>query len=317
MSKLETKNLFNARRFFMRKQIQPTSISYKYLVVRRRIISYTVGYQLKQNSEEKSAIPGSLEENIEVPEDYLDIKRSRQFPKNEYKIKSRKYSEKLNPIDIYAKEELIRANRLNSKPEIGKDAKKKIAFKSNETIANKNANKLNEKIISDVVENEVMDLYQNIRSRIKPKSLNTTFRLKTTKITQNYSENKQERILARYTTAQKQCNRSLNRTCTAVGRRPVDSIIERSKAYRQKTENSKNINAFFTNKDWYLGLRNDDENREYRQTMIPIGLPFDNLWMRMLDDPNKKESIIKIEEINRKGESIINKDSNEFQEIMV
>ena len=85
----------------------------------------------------------------------------------------------------------------------------------------------------------------------------------------------------------------------------------------QTIEKAKNIDTFFTNKDWYLGLRNDNENREYRQEMIPIGLPFDKLWMRMLDDPNKKESTMKTEELDRKGGSIINKDLNEVQEIIV
>jgi hypothetical protein len=233
-------------------------------------VHYTVSKQLERSALEKEAVPGSLEENLQAPEDYLDL----QY---DYYSKSRQV---LNPLNVYDKLSVQRAlSQL-----MGNEDKKKVKVRRRTFIRDGDIDetqdtKKQHELIKEVHNSLIIKLYQNASNKIGCGSCKK-------------SEDKQERAFKRHNVYQKKCERSVREICNTIGRRPFESIIEHSRHYRERIEKAKDRETPLETKAWYLELRNFND---IRQHMLPLGNTMNGLWMRMLN--NTRQEIIRTPEV--------------------
>jgi len=134
-------------------------------------------------------------------------------------------------------------------------------------------------LVTEVSNSLITKLYQNSFSKVES-------------ISYKKAESKQERFFKKHNVYEKNCRRSVRQICNTIGRKPFESIIERSRNYRQKVERAKDRETMFETKTWYLDLRNDND---LRQHMLPLGNTMNGLWMRMVN--NTRQETIRIPEV--------------------
>ena len=268
----------------------------------KRII-YKIGHKVCRSPSENLAIPGTLEENLQSPETYLEVSNKVQIEdyKNTNKIASKKYLNILNPSCIYdkAKSEENKRNIMSSKNILNLILPIKLSFKQVNSSYHKNCPTSNEENIKlKEVKDEILEKkYEEANKRINGRLLLSNG-FNTTKLMKEFGETKQERFLQAYEINLRKCNNCIERGCTSIGRRSSESIVTRSGTYRAKVEEAsvKLTEVITESQKWQLGLRNYGDLKEKRHNFWPIGNNINGLWGRIIDDSNRLPVIIRTPE---------------------
>ena len=136
---------------------------------RRKIIEYTIGRRFKKSPLEVTAIPGSLEQTLEEPENYLELRSDLNVYNKSNRLK------KLNPIDIYSnsvKKEIgkslkFKDDSIATNPLTG-ILKHKQSYRSNDSVTGKEPGKLKRrKKFADIGDQEIIEKYNQVGIRFK------------------------------------------------------------------------------------------------------------------------------------------------------
>eukprot|EP00826_Nyctotherus_ovalis_P044376 TRINITY_DN4788_c0_g5_i1.p1 TRINITY_DN4788_c0_g5~~TRINITY_DN4788_c0_g5_i1.p1 ORF type:complete len:305 (-),score=57.78 TRINITY_DN4788_c0_g5_i1:214-1128(-) len=261
------------------------------LVLRKRkLTSYTIRREVKRNPLETTAAPGSLEENLQDPERYLDLRDEASSSR----------AKKLSPVDVYSGVPMTREARqrlkLTADPGIAGVLRNKCSYRSTDSGANKEmVKKKRKRNAVDVKDEEIAEEYRKVLERLKGAKEG----LGCTRGVMDFYETRQERFFERYRNTRRQWNRVLNMTCDSVGRKPPDSVVSRAKMYREKverknaTETAARTSKAYGERSWYLNLRNCNQCRDNRHYILPLGNTVNGLWVRVTENPKRVDTMIR------------------------
>jgi len=255
-------------------------------IISRKKANYTVSYKLTAGLNGKSAIPGSLEESIESPEDFFKLNEIQSsLPTRNQSL--------LNPINIYAKAQL--KERLPSNTKVTKvlaDAmRKKITCIINNQSYKKMIKPIKEEF-KEILDSDIMTKYEKVNEIITNKNFSEIYKAKRALSLGLTCEDRQEILLNKYDMAQNKYKKALNKSCSAIGRDPNDSVILRSNEVRERIGKTGAIKMAYAVKNWYMELRKSEKLNDIRKHLVPIGGSVNTLWMNMIDT-NKPQTIIR------------------------
>lgn len=142
----------------------------------------------------------------------------------------------------------------------------------------------------DAADEEVARAYEDADKRIGVKLLSTASQFSTRSIIQQFQAVKQGRFFETYNDSQKYLDRYYKNVKLAIGRKPPESLLFRSDAYREKVEklSAKASGAVASGyQGWYLSLRQTPGSKDRREPVVPLGRTYDGLWMRVIDTTNE------------------------------
>lgn len=226
---------------------------------------------------ECSTIPGSLEENLEQPENFLNVQH-----KPNITLSETVNSSSLSPINVYEQSHI---NKLYDGVNCPKIIRKLTRLSL--------LDEMNLKSKITYTDDEHID------SKIKFPTRNK-FEL----TMKNFHNLKQERHFDVYRTLQRNSQKVLKQICNDIGRNTSESIVTKSLTFRQKMEKfmlseSKNLDSNKNiDKKWYLGLRNTPEFNDMNHYGVKVGNSYTcGLWMKVIGDKNSDHEIIRMPEI--------------------
>jgi len=253
---------------------------------KRKCILYTIRRQIKRHPLEITAAPGSLEENLQEPETYLETNSE---------IRSHFIGrKKLTPIDVFSglpmKVEAKQKLNLTTSPGITGILRNKCSYRSTDSASNKETlKKKHKKKVTEAKDEELSDKYQKILNRLKSSAMNS--------INRELNETRQERFFERYKRTTTRYNKLLNMTCESIGRKPLDSVIPRATFYCEEVER-KNVSEAagrrpktYGERHWYLSLRDCNKCKEKRHYIFPLGNTENGLWIRVTENPRKADTV--------------------------
>lgn len=283
------------KRFYIRKKRDANSagsfpLTRPLVLRKRKLTSYTIRRQVKRSPLETAAAPGSLEENLQDPEGYLDQREGANCGR----------AKGLSPVDVYSGLPMTREARqrlkITADPAVAGMLRNKCSYRSTDSGANKEmVKKKRKRKVVDVKDEEVAEEYRKVQERLREGM--TGFGC--TKGAADFYETRQQRFFERYRNTRRQWNRVLNMTCDSVGRKPPDSVVSRSRMYREKverknaTETAARTSKAYGEKSWYLNLRNCNQCRDNRHYILPLGNTVNGLWVRVTENPKRVDTMIR------------------------
>eukprot|EP00826_Nyctotherus_ovalis_P001077 TRINITY_DN10126_c0_g1_i13.p1 TRINITY_DN10126_c0_g1~~TRINITY_DN10126_c0_g1_i13.p1 ORF type:complete len:350 (-),score=69.81 TRINITY_DN10126_c0_g1_i13:93-1142(-) len=247
-----------------------------------------ISHRLNRSPLEPSPMPGSLEENCERPEGFLEANSPPNKANPQCKFSPTKSRMCLNPTDIYkyaaeVAERHKRAELQDSKEFHGFLLKR--LFPS----ANPSAQASRKLAKKDAKDEDIAKAYKEADKRIGVKLFSTASQFSTRSIVQQFQAIKQSRFFETYNDSQRYLDRYYKNVKLAIGRKPPESLLSRSNAYREKVErlSTKQSGAVASGyQGWYLSLRQTPGSKDRREPVVPLGRTYDGLWMRVVDTIN-------------------------------
>ena len=223
----------------------------------------------KRTTIESEPIPGSLEEDLVYPEDYL---------KNSFetKLTDLRKHHKLNPLDVYNsnlhKDKSCKNFKLNKDTRKGRSSFKDF-FLKNKSFFELTRQKVNK---CDTSSDELMMQYKHIKSRLEISAHRNSLDTSKRTISQHFNEIKQNNSITRYENTQRDIKTYHQQVLVQIGRKACDSIINCSNTYRKRLEKAQMIemkastSILYGQQSWYMGLRNSSKNNESKHYTIPL-----------------------------------------------
>ena len=226
-----------------------------------------------------------MEEDLQEPDNYLEDRNQ---------LKGVKPLKMLRPIDIHTfattgveKPKTLTDRRLDGTLERGltRGFSFKLSSINIDTLFKGNYNSR----VENASDNSIIQQYQGIASR-----------LNFSKTQRRSSNERQERFFDRYKKEQGKLEKLIKTACSSVGREPHESIISKSRDFRetverrQTFETTARVSAVQDEKRWYVGLRNYSRHPIKRPFILPCGNTSNGLWMRITDSWSKPEECIRI-----------------------
>ena len=173
--------------------------------------------------------------------------------------------------------------------------------------------KIREEINKDIKDDEIIKKYKEAKSRIESDLSNSTFEMSYNTISQKIGENKQNRFIEHYGESQHSIKKYFRFINKKIGRKQCDSIIERSKAYRERMEKAKALEMstptaiIYGTKNWSLSLRSSPKCKDIKNYTIPTGTLYHALCIHITENPNSPITVIrKPGDINMMSKSYMN-----------
>lgn len=242
---------------------------------------------------DESAIPGSLEDQLQAPEQYLDVNSSINTAKLA-DLSKQSNPDTLNPMDIYGEADLEHRRR-QVLPKGQEMPRPKTCFKIG-------GQKLEEHFSKETT--AYMDLQdEDIDTKYRVMSLKSrpyTAAVLSSRIQRpkDFREN-QPKFFDSYAASQRRWKGFLKSVCRKVGRDVGESVAVRAKDYRERIEKASEFHAkncsSVTNaaQNWFLSLRNSETSKHY---VVPYGNVCTGLWIRIIDDAARQEPLIRVPE---------------------
>eukprot|EP00826_Nyctotherus_ovalis_P032666 TRINITY_DN2630_c0_g1_i11.p1 TRINITY_DN2630_c0_g1~~TRINITY_DN2630_c0_g1_i11.p1 ORF type:complete len:292 (+),score=67.84 TRINITY_DN2630_c0_g1_i11:114-989(+) len=232
-------------------------------------LSYTIACKVnKDPALDESAIPGSLEDQLQAPEQYLDVNSSVNAAKVA-DLSKQSSPDVLNPMDIY-KEADLEHKRRQVPPKKQDMPRPKTCFKMG---AQKVAEHFSKETTAymDLQDEDIDTKYKMMNLKSRPYTAAVlSSRVQHSK---DFREN-QPKFFDSYTATQRRWNGFLRSVCRKVGREVGESVAVRAKDYRERIEKAsefqiKNCSSV-TNaaQNWFLSLRNSERSKHY---VVPYG----------------------------------------------
>ena len=258
-------------------------------------ITYRLARKHPINPLKPFIIPGSIEEDIDSPEEFLKYTHSK-IGENVQRRNSTWKNSLNNSLNLMDAEDKVKLN--NEKDKITKKLILRNKFGAHKTIESiitkKSRNAIN------ATDEDVLRKYREIKPRNKLNTPNQSFIVKTIKPCDNIEKNRQSRCLYVNSIHVKNWRKYLNRMSKSLGRKAIESITTQSMLYREKVEKG-NIMEMITptahiyaDQNWHMNLRSTPEFKDSKLYSIPVGNKYGNLWMKITENPNKQEQIIRI-----------------------
>ena len=264
--------------------------------------TFTIMRKIRKSIDEGEAPPGSLEECLESPENYL----TQSIP-DLSNINHKKY---LKPADIYSKAiiELKNRKELESLGEhqledyYRKKFQEKNASKFIESTIIKDNDNIGAKYKSNKIEvsdDKIKSKYDEVKSRITYDLYNSMTDLNKTSLSQRLYETKQERFIKNYGSTERDMNNYYKQLSSSIGRANYESIVDRAKSYRERLEKAQVMEMatptaiIYGTQSWYLSLRSWPKSKEIRHYMIPTNNLINGLCINITENPNKQVTMIR------------------------
>jgi len=253
-------------------------------------LAYTIACKITKDPDlDESAIPGSLEDQLQFPENYLDTDINLKASQSNHKK-----SGTLSPMDIYA--EAKQEQKQRQTPPKEKEMQRPKTFTKIIKIGEKKPVHFDRKetVYMDLLDEDIGVKYSSINLKSRPYTAAIlSNRIKSSK---DSSEN-QSKVFDSYAATQNHWKGFLNNVCKKIDRKPGESVVIRAKDYRERIEkaNEHQIKspASIVNvpQNWFLSLRNTGRPKHH---VIPYGNLYTGLWIRIINDAVRQEPLIRV-----------------------
>ncbi len=281
------------------------------LHARTRSTVYTIAKKYVVDPNEPRPVPGSLEEDLAVPDQFLEARRKLE---RENATPFDTDWRRLNPTDVFARAETVKKRRARFADE-GEDAEpppsphlpaggrsfRSITTSSKDVLPRvmKQQQQHHTKLV-EIKDEDLLRRYEEIESRVHQQTLySTVTTFSPVRNRHEFRETRQERFFGTHSRTQSEWRRGMARTCASVGRRPEDSVVTRAEGYREKVEKSRimelvNPSALiYGAQGWYLSLRKSPVAGEVRHYAVPMGNNYDRLWVQIIDETKREEEFVR------------------------
>ena len=159
------------------------------------------------------------------------------------------------------------------------------------------------------IDNHIIERYNDINKKIRSRPLTTSSRNRRNNLNKIEIQSK---AFKTYERSQQYWKNIIKKACIDLKRKPNDSVLNSGKVYREKIENANNLNDIDNSLyHWYIDLRNSKDSIGKEHYMISSGNSSNGLWMRIINDKPKENTIIrlpgsseKITKINRNKKNL-------------
>ena len=141
----------------------------------------------------------------------------------------------------------------------------------------------------DVTDQELMQEFKEVKRRF-----NFQTSLATTTITEKFRETQQYNFFTRLDDTLNSRKKYYKTIANGIDRQPLDSLLTRSNAYREKVEKARAMEMVTTtahvygDQYWCLNLRRSKNLNDNKDYILPVGNSCDGLWVHMTDNPRKQ-----------------------------
>jgi hypothetical protein len=297
-----SKELPVVKRFLLKKlikhKLKRTSTSYSIAMITTRKLS--IMHKLDRDPLEPSPAPGSLEENCEFPDNYLESDTLPNFPSN--------YSSnyQLRPTDIYKGNSKVIHSRIQAKSNIQTDITRKmlvrkLSFSSGLLHFNKDTTRNYKQIplLQDTKDFILMEQYKDIGERINSCGSYATSRFTSSSMEKQYDDSRQDRFFAVFNAEEKNTKNYYKTLYRNIGRKPYESLLARTNTFREKVELAQAMEMatptaiIYGDQSWYLSLRSSPKFKDTKNYTLPVGCSRDGLWVHVTENPNNQVVVIR------------------------
>jgi len=141
----------------------------------------------------------------------------------------------------------------------------------------------------EIEDEQLVKSYKEIDKRFGAKIFATTSFPTTRSVLQQFHAVKEGRRFDTYNDTQRYLNRYYSKMNLTIGRKPTESLISRSIAFREKVEKASQSSVSILDgaQNWCLSLR-ESKAASKRDSLIPIGTSHNGLWTHIISINNKQ-----------------------------
>jgi len=255
-------------------------------------------HKLDIDPKESLPFPGSLEENCEFPDNYLEPSTLPNF----FLHSSSTYQ--LKPIDIYKGSSKVTHSRTQAKSNVFPEMVKRMLTRKplfGSGLLLKEADKIHKQssLVQPTKDFLLMDQYERIGKHLNSCAFYTTPRFSSSSLDKQYNENRQDNFFATFSAEEKNIKNYYKMLNRSIGREPYESLLAHTNTFREKVELARAMEMatptaiIYGEQSWYLSLRKSPKFKDTKHYILPVGSSHNGLWVHITENPNNQVVVIR------------------------
>eukprot|EP00826_Nyctotherus_ovalis_P023578 TRINITY_DN1812_c0_g1_i14.p1 TRINITY_DN1812_c0_g1~~TRINITY_DN1812_c0_g1_i14.p1 ORF type:complete len:349 (+),score=89.56 TRINITY_DN1812_c0_g1_i14:76-1122(+) len=259
----------------------------------------TIIRRLESNPSESSPLPGSLEEDCEFPDKYLELETLPSCSPRNYA----KFS--LKAVDVFNSKSEAALNRKKAEipsPQstaVRRVLVKKLSFSSGVLFSSKENVKKYTQTPQGTHDFIIMEHYKEIEKRFGDPGFYITSQFADSLLDRAYTKNRQDRFFATFSEEEKHLKDYYKTIDGSMGRKPHESLLARANGYREKMELAQAMEMatptaiIYGSQNWHLSLRNSPNLKDTAHYTLPLDRSHVGLWVHITENPNNQVVVIR------------------------
>jgi len=291
---------------------------------------YTIAKRFYPNQNDAMPIPGSIEDDILNPEQFLEPHKITARSSQNTPFRDEKQWVQLKPTDVFEKAVVYSKKKNGIHFEDEEDSRKeqvpgrrntlKYSTRSGDKSSSRDVAKFMRRHTRklEIDDEEIMIKYNEVRTRLMQQTIvsynQTTTLMKKAGSVADLNATRQERFFDTYNKTQFGWTKHIMQNCSKLGRPPEMSVVSRAEGYREKVEKARasemlNPSALiFGAQGWQLSLRGGALGNAH--FALPVGNAYTGLWMQVTETPHKMLEIVRTPSNGINGKKKLRKDFN-------